>query len=190
MRVTLNLSVAPSVRERYALAWAVPATLVGLAGLVFLAASIVREYRIYRDVHRSLANHQETENRSRDREMALRKDLEQPQFREVLREAQFVNGLIGKKQVSLTELAAKVAKLLPGQVRLNGLALTPQGSDLVVRFIITGKNEETLETFLSNLEDSPDFIDVAIINQGFEQEGTAGGPVSIACTARYLVGSH
>jgi hypothetical protein len=190
MKVALNLSTPESPRERYALAWALPAVLVGLGGLVYLSLSGVRAVREYHTAHTSFLECQERESRLREREVALRRDLERPQFRKVYREAQYVNKLIEKKEISLTEMAAKVAKLLPGQVRLIGLALAPQGGDLVVHFTITGRNEEAVETFLSSLEDSPDFKDVTIANRGFEQEGGLSAPVNIACTARYVVGNH
>jgi Tfp pilus assembly protein PilN len=191
MKVALNLSMSERPRERFALAWALPAVLVGLGGLVCLSLSAVRMVREYQTAHNSFLKYQERENRLREREMALRRDLERPQFREVYREAQFVNKLIDeKKEISLTEMAAKVARLLPGEVRLTGLALAPQGGDLVVHFTITGRNEEAVETFLSSLEDSPDFKDVMIANRGFEQEGGQSAPVNIACTARYVAGNH
>lgn len=185
MRVELNLAHAESARERYALAWAVPALAVGLAVLLYLGYSTTRELSRYRDVHAKLADYQDQESRLRERDATLRKQLEQPKFREVYREVQFVNGLIERKQVSLTELAARVTKLLPHDARLTGLALVPQADQLTVRFVITGKSEEAVENFVSNLEDSSEFKDPVIANQGFEEQGSGGGPVTVSCSARY-----
>lgn len=190
MKVELNLAHAESPRERYALAWAVPALALGLAGLLYLSHSAVRELDRYRDVHAKLGDYQEQESRLREREAALRKELGQPQSREVLREVQFVNGLIERKQVSLTEIASRVTKLLPQDARLTGLALAPQAEQLTVRFVITGKSEEAVENFVSNLEDSSDFKDPVIANQGFEEQGSAGGPVTVTCSARYTPGAR
>jgi len=186
MRVTLNLSIAPSPRERYALAWAVPAVLVASAVLLFFVFSAVRNVRTSRSVHRSQAELQTRERQLRDRETALRRNLDQPQFRHVFREAEFVNGLIEERQFSLTELTVKVAKLLPPSVRLTGLALSRESGESILRFAVTGRNEEAVESFLSNLEDSPDFGDVTIRNQGLEEEGAGKGQVTLTCTARYL----
>ena len=188
MKLTLNLSTSPSPRERYALAWAVPTTVIALAGLVLLSLLAVRNFREYRSVHRSVLESEQTEARLRTQEMALRRDLEQPQLQEVYRQVQFVNALIDQKQFSLTELTEKVSKLLPGDVRLTGLALSRAAKDPVVRFTVAGNDEEAVETFLSRLEDSADFADVAILNQGFAQEGAGGGPVNITCVARYVGG--
>jgi Tfp pilus assembly protein PilN len=188
MKVALNLAIPPSARERYALYWAIPATLLGVAGLAFLLFFTVRSLREYRAVQKSVAEHQRRENTLRAQEMALRKQLEEPESRRLLDDAQFVNALIEQKRFSLTGLAADITDLIPDEVRLTGLALAPGGQELAVRFVIAGKSEEAIERFLSNLEDSPHFKDVAIINQGFEQTAAASELENIACTAHYLAG--
>lgn len=188
MKVVLNLAIPPSARERYALYWAIPATLLGVTGLAFLLLFTVRSFREYRAVQKSVAEQQGRENTLRAQEMALRKQLEEPEYRRLLDDVQFVNALIEKKRVSLTGLAADITDLMPDEVRLTGLALAPEGQELAVRFVITGKSEEAIERFLSDLEDSPHFKDVAIVNQGFEQTGAASELENIACTAHYLPG--
>jgi Tfp pilus assembly protein PilN len=188
MKVVLNLAIPPRARERYALYWAIPATLLGVTGLAFLLLFTVRSFREYRAVQKSVAEHQGRENTLRAQEMALRKQLEEPESRRLLDNVQFVNALIEKKRFSLTGLAADITDLIPDEVRLTGLAMAPEGQELAVRFVITGKSEEAIESFLSNLEDSPHFKDVAIINQGFEQTGAASELENIACTAHYLAG--
>ena len=190
MKVVLNLAIPSGARERYALYWAIPATLLGVIGLAFLLAFTVRSFCQYRAVQKSLAAHQGEENALRAQEMALRKRLEEPEARQLLNDARFVNTLIDKKRFSLTDLAADITELMPGEVRLTGLALAPEGQELEVRFVIAGKGEEAIERFLSNLEDSPHFRDVAIINQGFEQQGEASELENIACTAHYLTGNR
>ncbi len=186
MKVALNLSTSTHRRERYALAWAVPALLVGLAGLFLLIASTLRAAREYSDVHRSVAELEERLARMRGREVTLKRDLDQPQFRQIFREAQFVNQLIEKKQLTFTDLAARVTKLLPDHVRLTGLALgQQQDGSYLVRFTVTGQTEEAAENFLGNLEDSAEFKDITMPSQGFEPEGAGPGAVNITCTARY-----
>jgi Tfp pilus assembly protein PilN len=188
MRVVLNLAIPPSARERYALYWAIPATVLGVSGLVFLLFFTVRSFREYRAVQTSVAGYQEREKALGAQEMALRRQLEEPESRRLLDDVQFVNGLIEKKSISLTGLVTDITVLIPGEVRLTALALAPEGQELAVRFVITGKSTEAIERFLSNLEDSPYFRDVAIINEGFEEAGTASELENIACTARYLAG--
>lgn len=188
MRVTLNLATARSPRERYALLWAVPVAVMALVGLAIFSASAVGSFRKYLERHRSVAERQELETQLRFREKALKAELDRPDLRELYRQARYVNALIESKHFSATELLEKVSKLLPAQVRLSGLALTQSDAGPVVKFNVVGGNEEALEAFLINLEESPDFSEVTIINQGFEQEGGAEGPVNISCTARYRAG--
>jgi Tfp pilus assembly protein PilN len=120
--------------------------------------------------------------------MALRRRLEEPESRRLLDDVRFVNELIEEKRFSVTGFVADITGLIPDEVRLTGLALAPQGQELAVRFVITGKSEEAIERFLSELEDSPHFKDVAIINEGFEQTGATSELENIPCTAHYLAG--
>jgi len=188
MRVTLNLAIPPSARERYALLWAIPATLLGIAGLVLIILFSDRTYREYRVVHASVVRYQDRDNALRAQEMALRRVLEEPASRRLLNDVQFINALIEAKQVSLTSLAADITELIPDDVRLSALAMQPDGHELAVRFVITGKNAEAIERFLSDLEDSPHFKDVAIINEGLEETGANAELENIACTAHYVAG--
>jgi len=188
MRVHLNLAIPPSAHERYALLWAVPATLLGIAGLAIILVFSLRSYREYKVVQKSVDEHQERDNAVRAQEMALRRQLDDPESRRLLDDVKFVNGLIEQKQVSLTGLAADMTELIPDDVRLSALAMEPDGQELVLRFVITGKDAKAIERFLSNLEDSPHFKDVAIINEGFEEASTTSVLENIPCTAHYIVG--
>ena len=186
MKIDLNLAVAPSARERYALAWAAPTALAGLAVLVLLSLSALRTYREYGRAHGAVGEVGAQEAKSRQREADLRRDLERPQLREIFRSVRFVNDLIDQKQLTVSELVEQVTKLLPPQARLVGLERGETGGNPVVRIAVAGKSEEALEKFLSNLENSDNFSDVAIISQGFAPEGSEGEPVRLACSARYL----
>jgi hypothetical protein len=192
MRITLNLSPAERARDRYALTWAIPATLIGAVALVFLGRSFEREFREYREVQHQVVEVQKRSNQLHDQERTIRKKLEDPGYRELLRRAQFVNTLIDQRQISLAELSARLGGLMPDDARLTGLALTtPKGksTEYLVRMGITARDEDAIETFLNDLEDAPDFKDVAILNQGFQEESTQAGQVNIVCTARYLPGA-
>jgi Tfp pilus assembly protein PilN len=188
MKVVLNLAIPPKAHERYALFWAIPATLLGIAGLAFILLSTVRSFREYEGVQKSVAEHQAREDALRAQEMALRRQLEEPESRRLLNDVQFLNELIEAKRFSVTGLVADITDLIPDEVRLTALAVAPQGKELAVRFVIAGKSEEAIERFLSSLEDSPHFKNVAIINEGFEQTGATSELENIPCTAQYLAG--
>jgi Fimbrial assembly protein (PilN) len=189
MKVYLNLAVAPSRRERYALAWSAPTLVVALIVFVYLASSAVRGFRHWREIGRSLTSVQANDAHLLAEETELRLELGRPKYRQMINETEFVNQLISQRQFSLTGLTIKVSRLLPSDVRLNGLGLAGSDSNPEVQFAVMAKNEKAVETFLSNLEDSKDFSDVTIKNQGF-QGGPGGSPeqVALICTARYITG--
>ena len=65
----------------------------------------------------------------------------------------------------------------------------------MVRMGITAKGEDAIETFLNDLEDAPDFKDVSIVNQGFQEEASQGPQVTlyaqrVTCRERGGVGSR
>ena len=185
MKITLNLSSAPSPRERYALAWAVPVTLVALVGLGFFLNSSLTSWRDYRKYHGALAEAESQEVRLRQRQLTLERELSRPEFSAIYRDTQFINSLIERRQFSVAELTQKVTKLMPVAVHLVGLALSHQEHERVVRFTVAGEKQEGVETFLVNLEDSPDFDQVQIVSQGEEQTEAGGVQVVLACSARY-----
>lgn len=193
MKITLNLSPAESVRDRYALMWGGPATVLGLMALVLLGRASIREYRDYHGIEQQLSEIQARADALRDREAAIRRKLEGPANRDLLHQVRFVNQLIDQRQLSLTEVSMRVAGLLPEDAHLTGLALTSPkkpGEDYLVRMGITAKGEDAVETFINDLEDSVDFKDVTIVNQGFQEESSLGDQVNIVCTARYLPGAE
>src|SRR5579872_1472817 len=104
MKITLNLSLRASAHDRYALAWAIPTALAGLAGLILLGNASKKEYRDYREIQVQVAEVQRRAGELNNQEAAARRKLDYPAYRETLRQAGFVNGLIVQRQVSLAGL--------------------------------------------------------------------------------------
>ena len=189
MKTTLNLATPSSARERYALAWAIPTAVLGLAVLVVLTVSAVKNYRALRRARASVVEVQREESQARAQEAALRQELDRPQLRDIYRHTRFINGVIDRRHFSILALVEKVTKLLPGEVRLEGLGLRMEEREQVLRLAVSANDEESLEKFLINLEDSPDFADVTIISQGLSEEDAEGSePATVSCTARYVGG--
>ena len=187
MKVTLNLSLSQNFRQRHRLGWSLPVLVIALALLGRLLFSLKYDWHQYRSAHEAVAREQGRLSQLAAREADLRRKLDRPESRDLLREVKFVNFLIDQRQLSFAELAAKVTALLPPQARLATLSLPDSSGEPLVHFGIEGTTEDAVETFLNNLEESPDFIDVTVTNQGFEEKG-GGAPVSITCTARYVGG--
>ena len=188
MKVYLNLAVAPDRRERYALAWAVPTLAVSLVVLIWFATTAVHNVRRSHQIERSLAELQVQETATRSQEIRLQQQINRPEFANMIQKTEFVNQLISQRQFSLTQLTFKVSKLLPPSARLNGLALASSSvSHPQVQFAVMGKDEESIETFVSNLEGSDDFNDVVIKSQGFRGGGGSGPQeIALVCTATYV----
>ena len=191
MKITLNLSPAASVRDRLALAWAIPAIMVSLAALVLLCRASLNEYRQYRGIQAQVTEIKARMAEYQGQEAAIRGKLDDPQYRELLHRARFVNDLIERRQLSLSEMSSRIAGLLPEDAHLTGLALgSPKNptDGYLVRMGITARTEDAVETFVNDLEDAPDFKDVSILNQGFQEEMSQPDQVNIVCTAHYLPG--
>ncbi|HET7101026.1 MAG TPA: hypothetical protein VFJ52_07745 [Terriglobia bacterium] len=191
MKVYFNLAVAPDRRERYALAWAVPTLAVSLIVLIWLAFTAIHDVRRSRQAQRSLAEVRSQEAALSSKEARLRQQIDRPEYKSMIQKTEFVNQLINRRQFSLTDLTFKVSKLLPPSTRLNGLALASASApNPVVQFAVMGKDEESIETFLSKLEGSSDFSEVIIKSQGFRGGGGSGPQeIALVCTARYRVGN-
>lgn len=188
MKLYFNLAVPPDRRERYALAWSVPTLALALIVLLWLAFTAIRDVRRSHQIEQSLVKVQSQEAKINSKEAGLRRQIDRPEYRSMIKKTEFVNQLINRRQFSLTNLTFKVSKLLPPSTRLNGLALASASApNPEVQFAVMGKDEASIETFLSNLEGSSDFSDVIIKSQGFR--GGSGGSaqeIALVCTARYV----
>jgi hypothetical protein len=193
MKITLNLAPAESVRDRIALAWAVPVSVVCLIFLVFLGRVTTAEIRHYHTVEVQLDDVQRKTADLHQQEMEIRSRLDDPVSRQLLQRANFVNGLIDQKKLSLTDVTARIAGLLPEDAHLTGFELSSPKKEGAIeydlRMAITARNEDAVEQFVNDLEDAPDFQDVSIVNQGFQADSTLPDQVNIMCQARYLPGT-
>lgn len=186
MKVSLNLATLSTPRERYALAWSIPLALLGVAGLLMLSYTASFDYREYHKIEKTLDGLNQQEEVLKNHEAALRKELEQPEQRALIQKTRFINDLIEQKQLSVADLTERVSHLLPETVRLNGLSVFHQKNGIGVRFTVVGHDEDGLEKFMGNLEDAPDFQDLAVSNQGPQATEATSDLVGIVCTARYI----
>jgi hypothetical protein len=188
MKVYFNLAVASDRHERYALAWAMPTLAVSVIALLWLATSAFHYVGRAHQAEKSLVDVQSQEAALSSKEASLRRQIDGPEFRGMIQKTEFVNQLISQRQFSLTDLTFKISRLLPPSARLNGLALaSASATKPEVQFAVMGKDEESIENFLSNLEGSNDFSDVLIKSQGFRGGGGSGAQeIALVCTAKYV----
>ncbi|TAM79529.1 MAG: hypothetical protein EPN47_17130 [Acidobacteria bacterium] len=188
MKVYFNLAVTSDRRERYALAWAVPTLALSAIVLLWFAGLAIRYMQRAHRAQKSLAESQSQGAALSLKEASLRRQIDRPEFRSLVQKTEFVNQLISQRQFSLTDLTFKVSRLLPPSARLNGLALaSSSAAKPEVQFAVMGKDEESIETFLNNLEGSNDFSDVLIKSQGFRGgSGRGTQEIALVCTAKYV----
>jgi len=190
VKVNVNLARAQGFRQRHLVAWSVPTLAIAVILMLRMIVGAEVDWRQYRSVRASADKEAGRQMDLLTREAALHRKLDEPDNRALLNEVHFINELIDERRLSFGELTDKVTALLPPQARLAGLSMPDASGDPLVHFAIEGSSEEPVETFLTNLENSPDFKDLIITNQGFEEKESGGGgaPVSITCSARYIGG--
>jgi Tfp pilus assembly protein PilN len=180
-----------SSRERYALAWAIPLGVMALVVLIVLGATAVKDYRALQNARLTLAQLLGEEAKLQAREASLRQELERPQLKEVYRYSRLINEVIARRGFSIQGLMEKVTRLLPEDVRLDALELDLEASGRVVRLAVSAEKEESLEKFLVNLEDSPDFADVSVISHRLPDSKSEDHDLATAaCTVRYVGGGE
>ena len=185
MKSLINLARIPSRHERYGLAWSIPVVLIAAVCLVVFSIIGIRNIREYRAIQNDLSRLGQRLQQSTQRESVLKNALNEPSFREVSNEAQYINSLIAAKQFSAADLVWKVSKLMPSAVRLSSMSVVAKEGP-TVQFSIVARDEQAVEAFLTALEDSPDFRDVTMVDQGFNTSGPEEGPVTVTCSARYV----
>jgi hypothetical protein len=188
MKIRLNLANPPSFDERFGLWWAIPTAVLALVILAWLSATCLAQYRVYKGMQGKTRVPEQKEAEAAARERDLERDLERPEFRGTLREAQFVNSMIDQKELSLAQLTVKVTKLVPADARLSGISLTRSGNQAVLRFQLLARDGQAVEDFLKTLESSADFVDVSLSGEGVQQV-QAPQPatyITAEATARYV----
>ena len=168
MKVYFNLAVPRDRRERYSMVWTVPTLILSIIVLGWMATMVINGLGRSHQIQKSLAEVKTRDAALRTREMELQRQIQRPEFQQMIQKTKFVNELIGQKQFSLTELTLEVSKLLPPSARLNGLALASASvPNPEVQFAVMGKDEEAIESFV------------------IERSGGSPPQVALVCTARY-----
>ncbi len=188
MKVYLNLAESRDRRERYSMLWTIPTLVVSIVVLVWLGNAVFQGMRRSHHVQQVLVQIKTRDAALRARETQLQRQIERPEYRQMMEETEFLNELISRKQFSLTDLTSEVSKLLPPAARLNGLALASSAvPNPEVQFAVMAKNEQSIEVFLSNLENSNEFSNIIIKSQGFQGgNGSTAQEVAMVCTAKYV----
>jgi hypothetical protein len=186
MKIDINLA-SPESRLHRMLRYAAPMVIVLAAALLIqtlMAAG--RQFDEYRKVHRSILRYRAEINELQVREAKAQQILRGEPTVRLYQQINFLNSLIDQKKVSLSGLTSKVTRLLPSQARLTSLSLTESQDGPMVKFSVEGAESEAVYQFLRNLERSPDFNAVTVMDQAFDTNGASKGMVTLTCSARYV----
>jgi hypothetical protein len=185
VKIELNLVRPASRLERSASIWAPALIIASLALLVRILWSAWGGFVEFRNVHRSVLTYRAEIADVQRKEIHVSQVLHRTRTLTLYRQISFLNALIDRKQLSLSDLALRVIKLLPTQTRLESLALAETDQAPVVQFSVEGE-QDGVYAFLGNLEESPDFEAPGKVTEAIEQQGTNKGMVLLTCTARYV----
>ncbi|MGH9352641.1 MAG: hypothetical protein ACRD2G_10850 [Terriglobia bacterium] len=186
MKVRVNLAQPEKWRERTVYVWAPILILGGSVLLVYLIFASARQFAEYRKVDRAVVRYEAEVHETKTKGIHLTAVLRQPQTLKLYAQINFLNSLIEQKKLSLSGLTLKVAKFLPSQVRITGLALAETTKGPVIEISVEGAVNQVTGAFLNNLEASPDFEGVTVLDQSFGAENQPGNLVSLTCSARYI----
>jgi Tfp pilus assembly protein PilN len=111
----------------------------------------------------------------------LRGRLDRPESAAKLKEIEFLNSIIARKELSWTELFANLEDLVPNAVLLTGWTpeILPDGTASLA-LAARGRSINDIKDFIAALEQSPLFDDVKVFRE--EVQGTE---LAIELTARY-----
>src|SRR5215831_10826397 len=100
MKVSLNLSLAQSFRQRHVIAWSVPLLAMSALLLFRFGLSIESNWKEYRVVRQSVEREKARESELAGQEGGLKTKLQEPDNRALLREVQLVNSVIEQRRLS------------------------------------------------------------------------------------------
>jgi hypothetical protein len=185
VKIDINLVRPRSRLERLSWVWAPLIIVIAAALLTRIVSSAWINFSQYRAVHRSVMRYKAETQELQRREARTWQTLHKPAAERLYRKIDLLNALIEEKKLLLSDLALKVAKLLPAQTRLNSLALAEEKEGPIVEFSVEGQ-QDGVYSFLSRLETSPDFDSPTVTDQSIGQQGSDKGLVILECSARYV----
>lgn len=186
MKIRVNLARPEKFAERAVFLWAPPLALIGAALLVFLIFSSARSFIEYRKADRAVIRYQAEVGEIQAQRARVDALLHRPDTLKLYSQINFLNSLIEQKKLSLSGLTLDVAKLLPEQARITGLGLAETARGPVVQISVEGSADVVTGAFLSNLEASPEFDGVTVIDQSFGADNQPSNDVLLTCSARYI----
>ena len=162
MKPRLNLANTPLENHRR---FIVGNGLLGglaLIALVLLALTAYRSWRANRELRTQISVYQAQIRDSQRQQQTLRAFFEQPQQRQVMDRAAFLNSLIAQRSFPWTKIFMDLEESLPLGVRVVSIAPKMQNGRVEVRLVIGAIGDEEKVKFLKAMEASKVFSNVQV----------------------------
>jgi Tfp pilus assembly protein PilN len=178
-----NLSTKPFYNERAIHSAAAVVGLIVIALTIFNLTQIALLSRRQSDLNSRAATAESQARQLRSHAASLRKSIDPKQLDSISGAAREVNGLIGQRLFSWTDLLNRLETTLPDDVRITAMRprVEKDGSVTVAMGVI-GRRVEDIDRFMANLEADGTFADVF----AREENGTEEGLRLATIEGRYL----
>jgi hypothetical protein len=165
--------------------WAPVFIALALAIMASILFSAERRYVQYRRLRGVIESREARLDALRTKEGKAEEVLRGPSVRRLDGQIEFLNGLIDRKRLSLSDMAGQAVGLLPDEARLLTLELQQTVDGPEVSFEVEGQ-PPAVDAFLANLERSPGFDSPVVKDEHIEQQGPDKGMSVIRCLARVV----
>lgn len=185
MKISLNLATEPLLNNR---PFYLASALLGIAALVaaaFLTAKSIDNYQSTRAM-RTRAGQLSSDIRALEAEQRrIEGLLRRPDIARVFTRAAFLNGLIGLKSFSWTQIFMDLEKELPGGVHVSTIIPRQEASGRVqVKLTVVARDAASVIELLRRLEKSPAFQGVEVQSET-APSGRPGEEIRVELTAGY-----
>jgi len=99
--------------------------------------------------------------------------------------AGFINSILDAQSLNWTRMFLGLERVLPGGVRVLSIEPKLDNGQAAIKLTVGAMTEDAKRTFLSALEQSGDFSNVALISVRMSAPGAAGDPIVMELTVTY-----
>lgn len=172
MRPRLNLANAPLQNNRR---FTVGAGLLGVAALIallVLSFSAYRSWRANRDLRTQIAAYQAQIRESQRQQRALGAFFDQPQQKQAMDRAAFLNSLIAQRSFPWTKIFMDLEEILPVGVRVVSITPKMQNGRIEVRLVIGATGDDEKVKFLKTIQESKVFSNVQVTQENHPSQAS------------------
>jgi len=186
MRIPVNLATKPMETHRRFLT--VCGTLIAVfalsfPGLAWHVYSVRKADEAYRVQNENLR--MEIDSLIKQR-AELDRFFTQPENAKLHDRGAYINSIIDAQSLNWTRMFLGLEKVLPGGVRVLNIEPKLENGQAAVKLTVGALTEDAKRNFLTALERSDAFSKVELINVRMGIPGTAGDPIVLELTVRYM----